>query len=154
MGQPIAVDAAAAWAADGGMLVSARLQFKTGALSTVIVGDAGPSFRFDAWALSKNGQIIHVDSLRAVQSMGSSSRGRRWSEIWHPRTLESGQRLAGYLGELEAFFSAIASGQTASPSFEEEIVTYRIIDAIEAKSHEGASKGMAASPVNPLACAQ
>jgi predicted dehydrogenase len=133
LGEPVAVSANACHFENGGLLVSGRLSFPNGRLSTIVIGDVGTSFQFDAWAMSSEGLIVHIDSLRSVWCKGLSIKGRRWSEVWTPRPLEAGHKLAGYAGELEEFFAAIASGGRSSPSLAEEIATYKVIDEIHAQ---------------------
>lgn len=117
----------------GGTVMSARFDFDDGRLATIVVSDVAPSFQFDAWVISRNGFVGHLDSLRSVRYLSSTERGRRWSEIWQPRPLEVGYALAGYSNELEAFCHSIRNGVSASPSFHDELLTYRLIDEIEAQ---------------------
>jgi phthalate 4,5-cis-dihydrodiol dehydrogenase len=138
LGAPQSISASAVRSSNGnGVLVSAHLGFGGRHLSSIVVGDMASSFHLDAWAISQGGCSIHLDSLRSVRCFGPCVRGKRWSEEWRPRTLESGYVVSGYLGELHSFFNGISSSHGTRPSFQEEILTYQVIDEIEAQIEKG-----------------
>lgn len=134
LGTPESLSASAVRSSNGdSVLVSAHLRFGGEHLSSIVVGDMASSFHLDAWAVSQGGCSIHLDSLRSVRCFGPCVRGKRWSEEWRPRPLESGYVISGYLGELHSFFNGISLGHGTRPSFEEEILTYQVIDEIESQ---------------------
>jgi phthalate 4,5-cis-dihydrodiol dehydrogenase len=133
LGAPDSVVATAVKCEAGGMLLSAQLNYTSGSMSSILVGDVAPSLSLDVWGATHSGMSVHLESLRSVRCSGRLAEGARWSEVWRPRTLEAGYRSSGYLGELEAFFSAVHSGGSASPSFTDEMKTYRVIDEIESQ---------------------
>jgi predicted dehydrogenase len=133
LGQPGSISASAVPAGDGGILVSVRLGFASGALSNIVAANCGALFQLDIWSMFESGLHVHLDSLSELRCYGESSRGARWSECWRPKTLEAGYSRPGYLGEVREFFEAIRVGRATSPSFEEEVATYRVLDAIESQ---------------------
>jgi hypothetical protein len=41
--------------------------------------------------------------------------------------------VAGFSGEIEAFFAAIDGGAPSSPSFADEVATYQVMDEIQSQ---------------------
>jgi predicted dehydrogenase len=131
MGRPVNVRASVARGTRGGMVISAHIGFEGDRLASIVFGNVAPTFFIDVWATTHGGTTAHMDSLRQVSYVGGSLRGKRWSEVWRPRTLAAGHLSAGYAGVVEAFFQAVRGANRAVPSFSDELATYAVIDEIE-----------------------
>lgn len=117
---------------DGGALtIACLLSCDGGAIGDVVVNTGARRFALEAKVICSGGTSIRLDGLDRV-SVQRRQHGARWSEMWRQKVLASGYRHTGYLAELESFLSAIRGNGSSAPSFEDELLTYRVIDAIDA----------------------
>lgn len=133
MGEPVSLVARAVAAETGGITISLLMTYPNKALCSVVISTGGCQFYLEARSIFGNGAMVHLDGLKRVAVYTPDGRGRRWSEIWEPRTLVSGYGWSGYLHELEGFVRAIQNSDHTSPSLADELLTYRVVDQIEAQ---------------------
>jgi phthalate 4,5-cis-dihydrodiol dehydrogenase len=128
------VVAARAWPdVNGGIAITAQFIFRSGAIGTLLATSYAPYFNVSASVVSNAGNLASLSGLHDVQVVGPNELGKRWGNMWRPRTLEGGYRFAGYQTELERFFNAITSRspENVHPSFADEVSIYKAMDDIE-----------------------
>lgn len=134
MGELQEVVAARAWPdVGGGIAISAQFIFASGAVGTLLATSYAPHFMISATVVSDSGCVAEMNGLHEVHVYDSHELGKRWSNTWTPRTLESGFRSAGYQTELERFFIAVQNRtpESVHPSFKDEVAIYKAMDSIE-----------------------
>lgn len=123
----------------GGIAISAQFVFSSGAIGNLLATSYAPHFTLAATVVSDRGSIATLNGLSEVRVTGRHELGKRWSDRWEPRTLETGYRYAGYQTELERFFVAChnKTPHAIHPSFGDEVVVYDTMDRIEQSIRDG-----------------
>jgi phthalate 4,5-cis-dihydrodiol dehydrogenase len=135
MGNIRQIVAARAWPdVDGGVAIAVQFIFESGAVGNLLASSYASRFTVAASVLSDAGYVATMNGLHEVVVQGPNELGKGWSDTWHPRTLETGHRFAGYQTELERFFMGVANGtpDRVRPSFRDEVEIYHAMDLIEA----------------------
>lgn len=134
MGELKEVVAARAWPdVEGGIAISAQFIFTSGAVGSLLATSYAPHFMVSASVVSDLGNVAAMNGLHEVQVYDVHPLGKRWGNVWRPRTLDGGFSSAGYQTELERFFMAIQNRtpESVHPSFGDEVAIYKAMDSIE-----------------------
>jgi hypothetical protein len=118
---------------DGATTVSVQIRFGRSRIGALFVTTGAPWFSLDVTVVGANNTIARMDALRDITIVGERSRERYESRGLHARTLTRGYRYAGYLGELESFISAIQGKSFGGPTFQDELMTYEMLEGIESR---------------------
>lgn len=131
VGHPTAVEAGAILSPKGAITLAARFDFGNEGIGTLFASTNRPHFSVHATVLGADEAYVVMDSLHEISGYGLASDRKRTGRNWIERQLDAGYRHAGYQTELELFIKAISGEAVAHPSFEDEIIVYRMIDEIE-----------------------
>lgn len=122
---------------NGALLLALQLEFESGAIGNLLTGTMFPHFESSIEVISTKSKILKLDSLWHLHMFDSEkqsallSETKRWTDIWTPSPLNSGHGRSGYAGEIQAFIDAIATNGVFSPSFNDQIPVYEVMDFIE-----------------------
>jgi predicted dehydrogenase len=131
--------------AGGRYVLSAELASASGTVATATVSTLAPRFVWMAEVLTSAPSVIQVNSPAElivhapVRGESPWDRGRR--ETWRTRSLDSGYDTAGYAAELRAFFDAVETRQEVSPSFDDELLVYDLVQEVLAQRQTAGDSG-------------
>jgi phthalate 4,5-cis-dihydrodiol dehydrogenase len=119
---------------DQGMVLSVQLRFSGQRVANLLVGTAASKLELSIQLATDRSHTIRIDSLRHLRhNYPITAAQPAYFRAWEPRTLDNGSSLAGYHGELSAFFDAVRGHRDPSPSLRDELGVYRTLDLVQAE---------------------
>lgn len=136
LGGPIADMRVARRIDERDVLMSAQVEFASGAVGYLLSGTHAPRFDTRIEAITDAGVMIGLAGLSELTIAGlpaakAAGGSRGWSQQWRPSPLDAGYERTGFLGELAAFVAAVAGGAPFQPGLADLLPTYDVLDGLE-----------------------
>lgn len=116
------------------ILIGLQLQFRNGAIGTLVCGNQAPRFKHRIEASTTGGLTACLTGLgeltTAPPTPTSPTSSSGLVRQWRPSPLDVGYHRTGFGGELAAFCTAVATGGGFTPGLADLLPTYRIMDQI------------------------
>lgn len=107
-------------------------------MASLVSGTASNRFYFGIEVVTDSGAILACDDLWTVSISGvdadRTALGLPWTRRWSPGALDRGYSRTGYLGELRRFLNCVRTNSAFSPSLNDLLPTYEVLDSVSEPS--------------------
>jgi len=116
--------------------IGAQVEFGNSTIGTLVIGTQAPRFEHRVEVNTTIGVTLTLSDLADLSIAGAPTAGRGptlrgETRRWRPSPMNVGYDRTGFAGELSAFLTSVSTGTAFTPSLDDLVATYQVIDQID-----------------------